>query len=129
MAFLGARLGGSWGYRTNGVPRRYKIEIAPTGYRSLEALKNKKTLREVAKVIDELAQAPDAQGKALLGPLEGVRSVRAARERFRVLYRVDARKRVVSVLLIGERAPGQDADVYALAQTLLETFSRKGKEN
>lgn len=111
------------------MPRRYKIEIAPTGYRSLEALKSKKTLREVVKVIDELAQAPDEQGKALVGPLEGVRSVRAARERFRVLYRVDGRKRVVSVLLIGERAPGQDADVYALAQKLLQTFTRRGKEN
>jgi mRNA interferase RelE/StbE len=109
------------------VARRYKIEIAPTGYRSLEALKDKKTLHEVAKVIDGLDRAPDAQGKALVAPLEGVRSVRAARERFRVLYRVDARKRVVSVLLVGERAPGQDADIYALAQKLLETFSSKGK--
>jgi mRNA interferase RelE/StbE len=111
------------------VPRRFKIEIAPTGYRSLEALKDKKTLRELGKVIDGLARAPDEQGKALLGPLEGVRSVRAVRERFRVLYRVDARQRVVSVLFVGERAPGQDADVYTLAQKLLETLSRKGKES
>jgi len=109
------------------VARRYRIEIAPTGYRSLEALKVKKTLREVAKVIDGLGRAPDEQGKALVAPLEDVRSVRAVRERFRVLYRVDARKRVVSVLLVGERAPGQDADVYALAQKLLETFSSTGK--
>lgn len=107
------------------MPRRYKIEIAPTGYRSLAGIKNKKTIGEIAKVIDGLAQAPGEQGKALLGPLEGVKSVRAARERFRVLYREDARKRVVSVLLIGERAPGQDADVYALAQKLLKTLSRK----
>jgi mRNA interferase RelE/StbE len=109
------------------VARRYKIEIAPTGYRSLAALKDKRTLREISKVIDGLDRAPDEQGKALPAPLEGVRSVRAVRERFRVLYRVDRRKGVVSVLLVGERAPGQDADVYALAQKLLETFSRKGK--
>ena len=109
------------------MARRYKIEIAPTGYRSIEALKDTKTLREVAKVIDGLDRAPDEQGKALVAPLEGVRSVRVVRERFRVLYRVDARKRVVSVLLVGERAPGQDADVYALAQKLLETFSSTGK--
>lgn len=107
------------------MARRYKIEIAPTGYRSLTALKDKKAIGEIVRVIDGLAQAPEEQGKALVGPLEGVRSVRAARERFRVLYRVDARKRVVSALLIGKRAPGQDMDVYALAQKLLETFSRK----
>lgn len=110
------------------MARRYKIEIAPTGYGSLEALEDKRTLREIAKVIDGLDRAPDQQGKALVGPLEGVRSVRAVRERFRVLYRVDARKRIVSVLLVGERAPGQDADVYALAQKLLEMFSSKGRQ-
>jgi mRNA-degrading endonuclease RelE of RelBE toxin-antitoxin system len=109
------------------VPSRYKIEISPTGYRSLEALKNKKTLREVAKVIDGLARAPDQQGKSLVAPLEGVRSVRVGRERFRILFRVDAPRRVVSVLLVGERASGRDADVYALARKLLETFKSKGK--
>lgn len=110
------------------MPRRYKIEIAPTGYRSLEALKSRKTLHEVAKVIDGLARAPDQQGKALVAPLDGVRSVRVARDRFRNLFRVDAARRVVSVLLVGERAPGQEADVYALARKLLKTFTREGEE-
>ncbi len=107
---------------------RYEIEIAPTGYRSLKTLKAKRLRREIARVIDELARAPEEQGKALLGPLEGVRSVRAARDRFRVLYRVDRRARLVSVLLVGERA-GQDEDIYALAQKLLATFGRSAKED
>jgi mRNA interferase RelE/StbE len=110
-------------------PRRYKIQIAPTGFRSLEAVKNKKLLREIAKAIDGLVHAPAEQGKALVGPLEGIRSIRAARERFRILYRVDDGARVVSVLLVGERAPGRDADVYALAQKLVETFARREKRD
>ena len=109
------------------MPRRYEIEIAPTGYRSLKTLKVKKLRREIAKVIDGLARAPEEQGKALLGPLEGVRSVRAARDRFRILYKVDTRARLVSVLLVGERADGQDADIYALAQKLLATLGRGAK--
>ncbi len=109
------------------MPRRYKIEIAPTGYRSLENLKDKKTRREVAKVIDGLVRAPEEQGRALLGPLEGVRSVRAVRDRFRVLYHFDTGARLVSVLLIGERLPGQDADIYALAQKLVSTFAKREK--
>jgi mRNA interferase RelE/StbE len=109
------------------LPRRYEIEIAPTGYRSLKTLKDKKLRREIAKVIDGLARAPEEQGRALLGPLEGVRSVRAARDRFRILYKVDTRARSVSVLLVGERAPGQDADIYALAQKLLATFGRSAE--
>jgi mRNA-degrading endonuclease RelE of RelBE toxin-antitoxin system len=106
------------------VPRRYEIEIAPTGYRSLKTVKDKKLRREIAKAIDDLARAPEDQGKALLGPLEGMRSVHAARDRFRILYKVDTRAKLVSVLLIGERAPGQDADIYTLAQKLLATFTR-----
>ena len=109
------------------MARRYEIEIAPTGYRSLKSLHDKKTRREIGKVIDGLSRAPDAQGKALLGPLEGLRSVRAARDRFRILYRVDARTKMVSVLLVGERA-GQDADIYALAERLLATFSGRERE-
>lgn len=88
----------------------------------------KKTRRELAKVIDGLARAPDEQGKALLGPLEGIRSVHAVRDRFRVLYRVDAAARIVSILLVGERAPGQDADINAVAQKLLEVFSKRKEE-
>jgi len=111
------------------LPPRYKIEIAPTGYRSLKTLKDKKLRREIAKVIDGLARAPEEQGKALLEPLVGVWSVRAARGRFRILCKVDTRARVVSVLLVGERAAGQDADIYALAQKLLATLGRGGEED
>jgi mRNA-degrading endonuclease RelE of RelBE toxin-antitoxin system len=111
------------------LPRRYEIEIAPTGYRSLKALKNEKLRREISKVIDGLARTPEDQGKALLEPLEGVRSVRVARGRFRILYKVDTRARLVSVLLVGERAAGQDADIYALAQKLLATLGRAAEDD
>ena len=53
---------------------------------------------------------------------------RAARGRFRILYQVDTRARLVSVLLVGKRAAGQDADIYALAQKLLTTLRRGGKK-
>lgn len=110
------------------MPRRYEIEIAPTGCRSLKTVKDKKLRREIAKTIDGLARAPADQGKALLGPLEGMRSLRAARDRFRILYKVDTRAKLVSVLLIGERAPGREADIYALAQKLLATFTRSEED-
>jgi len=112
------------------MPSRFEIEIAPTGYQSLKALKalNKKLRREIANVIDGLVRAPEEQGKAFLGPLEGLRSVHAARDRFRILYRVDALNELVSVLLVDECAPGQDADIYALAQKLLATFMNEEED-
>jgi len=109
------------------MPSRFEIEIAPTGYQSLKAL-NKKLRHEIANVIDGLVRAPEEQGKALLGPLEGLRSVHAARDRFRILYRVDALNELVSVLLVDECAPGQDADIYALAQKLLATFMNEEED-
>jgi mRNA-degrading endonuclease RelE of RelBE toxin-antitoxin system len=99
----------------------YTIEIAPTGYRSLRVVKDKETRREIAKVIDGLARSP-VQGKPLLTPFEGLWSVRAFRSRYRILYSVDSDDKVVCVLFVGERKPGQEDDVYALARKLLRTL-------
>ena len=110
------------------MPRRYEIEIAPTGYQSLKAVKDKKLRREIAKTIDGLARGPEDQGKLLLAPLEGIRSVHTARHRFLILFKVDRHAKLVSVLLIGERAPGREADIYALAQKLLATFTRSDED-
>lgn len=53
-------------------------------------LSRSRKLVETAKAIDGLARAPEEQGKALVGSLEGVRIVRQPGEQFRVLCRVDA---------------------------------------
>jgi mRNA-degrading endonuclease RelE of RelBE toxin-antitoxin system len=105
------------------VRERYSIELAPTAFRSLRALKDKKTLREIAAVLDGLAHRPENQGKPLTGPLEGISSIRAARSRYRVLFQVDAKKKRVSVLLVGARRPGETTDVYAVARRLFETLA------
>ena len=98
---------------------RWRVELAPTGYRSMEEIGDKGVRREIARTIDGLDQNPERQGKALVQPLEGLRSVRTARDRFRVLYRLDADSRVVSVLLVARRKAGREDDVYVLARRLL----------
>ena len=107
---------------------RYRIEVSPTGLQSLKAIKERKILRELAKTIDNLTQSPDRNGKLLRAPLDGVCSLRAARDRFRVLYRVDPRQKLVSVLLVAARAPGTEEDVYALAKRLLAAFLKKERK-
>ncbi len=103
----------------------YSIEIAPTGYESLEEITNKKILGEVSKVIDGLEMDPGSQGKELLEPFVDVRSLGASRNRYRVLYKVDESERLVSVLLVGKRRPGQDEDVYEVARRLLKNLLKK----
>lgn len=105
----------------------FEIEVSPSGYSSLRGIQSKKTRQEIVRAIDGLARAPKEQGKALLEPFEGILSLRAVRSRYRILYRVDASRRVVSILLVGERRAGREEDVYAVAQKLLRTL-RGGRE-
>jgi mRNA interferase RelE/StbE len=102
---------------------RLRVEIAPTGVASLKAIRVRKTLREIGKAIEGLSTRPEAQGKPLQPPLETLRSLRAARDRYRILYRV--RRNVVQIVLVGERLPGRKEDVYLLAQKLLSALLKE----
>jgi mRNA interferase RelE/StbE len=106
------------------VSRRYSIRLVPTAFECLAEIKDRKTRSEIARAIDALASNPDEQGKPLMGPLEGLRSVRAARSRYRVIYKVETPGRVVTVLFAGRRRPGERADVYEVAERLLDTMLR-----
>ena len=88
----------------------------------MDEIKDRKARHEISMAIDGLARHPGAQGKALLSPFEGVRSLKAVRGRYRILYRLDEKERSVQVLLIGKREPGQEGDVYALARKLLDAL-------
>ncbi len=102
----------------------YRIAITPEGHRALRALKDRKVRGEVAKAIDQLACSPRTLGKALEQELEGYRSMKAVRNRIRVLYRIDPLREVVTVIWVGERKPGREDDVYVVAKRLLKTFLR-----
>jgi mRNA interferase RelE/StbE len=101
---------------------RFRIQLSRTGFACLKAIKDKKVRGTIARSIDALASNPVLQGKALTGPLEGLRSIRAARDRYRIIYRVHDRRRLVSILWISPRRPGQQQDVYAIARRLLKTL-------
>ena len=101
---------------------RYRIELAPTGYASLQGLRDRKLRHEVAKAIDALARRPELQGKPLVGPLDGLRSLKTGRGNFRIIYKVLPVEKQVQVLLIGERKAGQEEDIYRLARRLLRNL-------
>ncbi len=104
----------------------FTLRLTQTAYESLGGIRDPKARREVLSSIDGLAEEPDGQGKPLQAPLDGLRSIRATRSRYRVIYRSDPRKRRVVVLLVGERRPGEASDVYQLAQRLVRTLLRDG---
>jgi mRNA-degrading endonuclease RelE of RelBE toxin-antitoxin system len=104
------------------VASLYEITVAPTGYASLDAVRDRKLRREIGRAIDGLERTPETQGKPLMGPLEGLRSLKAGRGRYRIIFEVDSDKKQVHILLIGERRAGQEKDIYAVAQKLLRSL-------
>ena len=110
------------------MPITHAIEIAPTAFRSLESTKEKKTRREVVRAVDGLACNPQAQGKPLVAPFEGCRSLRAVRSRYRIVYSIEGDRKIVRVLFVGRRKPGRQDDVYSLARKLLRNFLSKEKD-
>ncbi len=97
----------------------YRVSITPTALKTLTAISDRRIREKVSDVIDRLSCEPEKQGKPLLGELAGYRSIRAAGQRYRIIYRIEKGKAGVSVVALGIRKKGSKADVYSLAKRLL----------
>lgn len=85
----------------------------------LAAVGDRRTQQKIAARINTLASEPEKRGKPLQGELRGIRSLRAAGQRYRILYRLERDRVVVLVVAIGLRKEGGKRDVYSLARKLL----------
>ena len=85
----------------------------------LGGIADRRIREQIRDRVDSLAQEPEKQGKALTGELAGYRSLRAAGQRYRILYRVEIERVVVLVVALGIRRQGSRSDIYALARKLL----------
>jgi len=97
----------------------YSIEIMPTALESLRQITDRRTRDAILRRIDSLVEEPEQQGKPLGRDLAPLLSIRAAGQRYRVIYRVDRlRQKLVLVYLVGIRREGSRDDVYAVAERL-----------
>lgn len=85
----------------------------------LATIADRRVRRLIARRIDTLATGPELQGKALVGELAGLRSVRAAGQRYCVVFRVDREQVVVVVVAVGLRREGSSQNIYELAKKLV----------
>lgn len=83
----------------------YEIEWAAPARRSLGRLPEKIAISAVEFIYGPLAKNPQRVGRALRFELEGRHS--AHRGDYRIVYRIDAERRIVFILAIDHRA-----DVY-----------------
>jgi mRNA interferase RelE/StbE len=98
----------------------YHIEITPSALEAFEAITDRRTRSVIMRRIDALAEEPENLGKQLRGWLAGFMSVRAAGQRYRVVYKVDGEKKQVIVYMVGIRKEGSHHDIYALAERLVQ---------
>jgi len=101
------------------TPASYSLLLTPTARSMLAAITDRRMQEQIRDRIDGLAVNPEHQGKPLLGELKAYRSLRAAGQRFRIIYQVHRSHLEVLVMAIGRRAEGSREDIYRLAQRLL----------
>jgi mRNA interferase RelE/StbE len=97
----------------------YRIIIAPTVLKMLRAIKDRRIRSQIGDRISALCESPDQQGKALIREMEGYRSLRAADQRYRIIYRVVDDLVQVHIVAAGIRKDGNKHDVYELTKKLI----------
>ena len=97
----------------------YTVKWTETALKLLEAVPDVRVRRLVWNRAGDLAREPEKQGKPLTGELAGFWSVRAAGQRFRLVYTVKRQGVVVYIVAVGRRKEGDRKGIYELAKKLL----------
>jgi len=97
----------------------YTIKWTETALKQVESIPDQRIRRLISQRADQLIRSPEQQGKPLVAELAGFRSVRAVGQRYRIVYRVERREVIVSIVAVGKRKGGDKRDIYALAKKLL----------
>jgi mRNA interferase RelE/StbE len=98
---------------------KYSIYFTPTASDMLAAITDRRIREKVRDTIDRLEIDPHKQGKALVGPLMGFRSLRAAGQRYRIVYTIRDEQVVVMIVGVGIRKDGDRNDIYRRLQKLI----------
>ena len=97
----------------------WKISVTQTAQDMLADISDRRIQEKIVARIDGLKNEPEKQGKPLIGELIGLRSLRAAGQRYRIIYKIEKGEIIVLVVAIGIRKEGSKKDIYELAQRLL----------
>lgn len=98
----------------------YKIKITKIAAANLQQIEKTAQIQIIIK-IEQLKDEPILIGKPLKGPLKEYRSVRAAGQRYRVIYKVLEDEIIVIVVAVGIRKDGDKKDIYELMKKYIKT--------
>lgn len=103
----------------------YSIKITELAAQMLRSIESNARTQILAK-IERLRDEPKLQGKALLGPLREFRAVRAAGQRYRIVFQIRDELVLVVVVAVGIRKTGDKKDIYELMKRFVRTGILKG---
>lgn len=98
----------------------YKVKLTKIAATNIKKL-DKRTQSQVISKIEALKNEPLLLGKPLKGSLRELRSVRAAGQRYRIIYKVVEEEIVVIVVAVGIRKEGDRGDIYELMKKYIKT--------
>ena len=98
----------------------YKVKLTQIAATNIKKL-DKRTQSQVISKIEALKNEPLLLGKPLKGSLRELRSVRAAGQRYRIIYKVVEEEIVVIVVAVGIRKEGDRVDIYELMKKYIKT--------
>ncbi len=98
---------------------KYTVRISNEALKQLKDITDRRIRQEIFNHIEVLANNPGEQGKPLKNELAGLRSIRVANQRFRVIYEVQKDLVIVVVVAVGLRKEGDKADIYRKAALLI----------
>ena len=75
---------------------------------------------KIINKIEDLKEDPLKRGKQLKGNLSELRSIRAAGQRYRIIYKVVNDELIVIVVAVGIRKDGDKKDIYNLMKKYIK---------
>ena len=97
----------------------WEVSFTEAALESLKGVSDRRIQRLIVSRAQQLAEDPYVLGIPLRDELRGLRSTRAAGQRYRIIFRIDEERRLVIVVAVGIRREGHRHDIYALAQRLI----------
>lgn len=97
----------------------FQVSFSEEADGDLAAISDAGTREVIIRRALELNHEPLSQGKPLRDDLKTYRSIRAAGQRYRVVYQVAVSEGAVTVVVIGIRREGHKSDVYKRASKRL----------
>lgn len=98
----------------------FEVAFTSAADADLEAITDVRTRTAIIRKAFELETEPLAKGKPLGNDLRDYRSIRAAGQRYRIIYQVGLLEGRVTVVVVGIRKEGDKRDAYRIANKRLK---------